>query len=120
MQAVQEFLKEYATRTNSHDFSILQPLISDNATYWFTDGSYSGIKEIEQAITRTFNKIENEVYSIKNVQWIINTDNIAVCRYEFEWKGIVEGEEKSGNGRGTNVIVANNGKWQILHEHLSH
>lgn len=119
MQTPQDFLKDYEAKTNSHDLALLRPLIADDAVYWFTDGSFTGINMIEDAIVTTFEKIQNETYSIQDVEWILIKDDVAVCRYRFEWQGIVDGEQRSGNGRGTNVMVKRDGKWLMLHEHLS-
>jgi len=119
MQTPQIFLKDYEIKTNSHDFTLLRPLIADDAVYWFTDGSFVGIAMIRDAITTTFNTIQHEVYSIKDVEWIVNEETTAVCRYRFEWSGIVDGKEKHGAGRGTNVMVKRDGVWRMLHEHLS-
>jgi len=119
MQTPQIFLKDYEIKTNSHDFTLLRPLIADDAVYWFTDGSFVGIAMIRDAITTTFNTIQHEVYSIKDVEWIVNEETTAVCRYRFEWSGIVDGNEKHGEGRGTNVMVKRDGAWRMLHEHLS-
>jgi hypothetical protein len=47
------------------------------------------------------------------------TADVAVCRYLFAWTGVVNGELRSGQGRGTNVIVRRDGKMKMLHEHLS-
>jgi hypothetical protein len=47
------------------------------------------------------------------------TFDVAVCRYLFAWTGVVNGELRSGRGRGTNVIVRRDGELKMLHEHLS-
>ncbi|WP_199549740.1 nuclear transport factor 2 family protein [Streptomyces sp. N35] len=47
------------------------------------------------------------------------TTEVAVCRYRFAWTGVIEGQQRSGQGRGTNVIVRRDGEWMMLHEHLS-
>jgi hypothetical protein len=44
---------------------------------------------------------------------------VAICRHRFAWTGTIDGRPRSGNGRGTNVLVNNHGTWQMLHEHLS-
>jgi ketosteroid isomerase-like protein len=36
------FMAEYERAANSHDVQQVVPLIADDATYWFTDGSYRG------------------------------------------------------------------------------
>ncbi|KAK1183485.1 nuclear transport factor 2 family protein [Streptomyces sp. NBS 14/10] len=35
------------------------------------------------------------------------------------WTGTIDGQPRSGSGRGTNVLVNSAGTWQMLHEHLS-
>lgn len=113
------FLKSYERANNSHVWDNVEPFIAPSATYWFTDGSYTGIKEIRTAIEATFAKIQDEVYEIQNVHWPLTTSTEAVCIYTFSWKGTVGGREASGSGRGTNVLKKINDSWQILHEHLS-
>ena len=118
-KALKYFLKEYEIKTNTHDFKKVKPLIASNATYWFSDGTFKGISAIEKAFTRTWQKIQNETYQIKNVEWLAISDKMAVCIYDFHWRGKVDGKWKKGRGRGTNVIVKRGKYLQMLHEHLS-
>ncbi|MDT5028795.1 MAG: hypothetical protein QOE61_5221 [Micromonosporaceae bacterium] len=113
------FMYRYEQATNRHDFDQLVPLIADDATYWFTEGSYRGVDAIRTAIEHTFATILDEVYEVQDLEWVAVTDDLAVCRYHFSWKGVVEGEPASGQGRGTNVVTKRNGAWRMLHEHLS-
>jgi uncharacterized protein (TIGR02246 family) len=113
------FIRAYERATNSHDIARLAPLIASDAVYWFTDGSHRGRDEVLAAISQTFATIRDEVYRISELEWIATDGNQAVCRYHFAWIGIVDGQPRSGSGRGTNVLVKNDGAWQMLHEHLS-
>jgi len=114
------FIKAYEIANNSHVWANVAPFVAPNATYWFTDGSFSGIAEIQSAVQHTFDKIQDEVYTISNVQWPVQSDLVAVCTYAFHWQGTVDGSRHSGSGRGTNVLSKNQaGAWQIVHEHLS-
>lgn len=113
------FMRQYEQATNRHDFNQLTPLIADDATYWFTDGSYHGIDAIKAAVERTFTTILDEVYKIDQLEWIAVAENLGVCRYHFRWTGVIHGTPASGNGRGTNLVVKRNGNWKMLHEHLS-
>ncbi|MHB8380628.1 MAG: YybH family protein [Acidimicrobiales bacterium] len=119
MESPGAFMQRYEVATNSHDVSELRPFIATNATYWFTDGSFAGISDIEAAIIRTFQTIQGEVYTLQNVEWIATSTDFAVCKYDFEWNGIVFGKRREGSGRGTSVIVKTDDQWQVLHEHLS-
>jgi ketosteroid isomerase-like protein len=114
-----DFLKAYEHANNSHVWKNVEPFIAPGATYWFTDGSYTGIEEIRTAIETTFNKIQGEVYEIENVHWPLMTAAEAVCTYTFSWRGVVDGQMTSGSGRGTNILRRIDDLWQIVHEHLS-
>jgi ketosteroid isomerase-like protein len=109
----------YEQATNSHDISRVMPLIAPEATYWFTDGSYVGLDAIRSAIESTFATIQNEVYEIRDLEWIALSDETAVCRYRFVWQGTLDGLPRHGAGLGTNVLVKRADEWLVLHEHLS-
>ena len=113
------FMTGYEQANNGHDIGRVASLIARDATYWFTDGSYRGVGEITAAIERTFSVIRDEVYEIRDLEWMVVTSGYAVCRYRFSWAGVIDGRPRSGRGRGTNVIVQRDGAWQMLHEHLS-
>jgi len=50
--------------------------------------------------------------------WTVATDDVATCRYEFRWKGLISGQEASGGDRGTTILRKVDGRWLITHEHL--
>ncbi|CCK32780.1 hypothetical protein BN159_8402 [Streptomyces davaonensis JCM 4913] len=100
----------------------IQPMvlfIAEDAVYWFSDGSHRGIEEIRSAIGKTFATILDEVYEVRELEWPVLTSDVAVCRCRFAWTGVVNGELRSGRGRGTNGIVRRDGELKMLHEHLS-
>jgi ketosteroid isomerase-like protein len=113
------FMRRYEQATNRHDVDQLAPLIADDATYWFTDGSYHGIDAIKAALERTFTTILDEIYTIDELEWVAIAEDFGVCRYHFHWTGVIDGVPASGHGRGTNLVVRQNGSWKMLHEHLS-
>lgn len=114
-----EFMRAYETANNEHDVGLVAPMIAHDASYWFTDGSYRGLAQVADAISRTFATIKDETYTISDLHWIVVTAEHAVCRYRFSWAGVIGGERRSGQGRGTSVISRRGGRWQITHEHLS-
>ena len=74
---------------------------------------------IKMAIERTFATIHDEVYEITDLEWVALGMEHAVCRYRFSWTGVIDGQPRSGRGRGTNVVIRRDGEWRMLHEHLS-
>ncbi len=115
----QDLLIEYEKRLSSQSFEKVKPLIHKDATFWFNDGSFSGIREIEQAFQKTFDLIKEEKYWLSSLKWISETSNSATCIYQYNWTGLIEGKQSSGNGRGTSVLKKVDGNWKIIHEHLS-
>lgn len=113
------FVAVYEQANNSHDVDRLVPMIAGDATYWFSDGSYRGLEEIRGALERTFALIQDEVYEISGLEWVVLAAEYAACRYRFSWTGVVDGQRRSGRGRGTNVMVKQGGAWKMQHEHLS-
>lgn len=116
---LESFVKDYEAATNSHDVDRVTAMIAADATYWFTDGSFHGIDAIRDALTSTFDLIQDETYEITDVEWISVSDESASYRYRFRWTGTIDGQLRSGRGRGTNVITKRQGSWKMLHEHLS-
>jgi len=119
MEELEAFLKQYEIATNSHKFDNVQPLLATDAVYWFSDGSFEGHAAIREAFEKTWAIVKHEVYKIVNVRWIAESNTEAVCIYEFQWKGEIDGIKKSGIGRGTNVMSKISDDWQMVHEHLS-
>lgn len=114
-----KFIQEYERLANKCDFNLLIPFIDEYAVYWFSNGTYEGIDAIRKAFEETWSNIQKEKYTITNVQWLLATDNEAVCIYDFHSDGIVKGKRQKYNGRGTNLFKKVDGKWKIIHEHLS-
>ena len=113
------FLMRYEQANNSHEIDRVMPLIAEDAVYWFSDGSYRGLDEITGAIARTFDAIRDEKYEISDLEWVVMAADHAVCRYRFFWTGVIDGQPRSGRGRGTNLVVKRDGAWKMQHEHLS-
>lgn len=115
----EDVLKQYESRINLHRFEQVAPLISDEAIFWFSDGSHTGLEEIREAFERNWRSVENEHYWLDDLEWIARGVNSASCVYRFNWKGVADGRQCSGSGRGTTVLRKEPGGWKIIHEHLS-
>lgn len=116
---LETFLEAYEKATNSRDFGEVDPLIADDAIFWFTNGVFNSKEEIRKAFQDTWQHIQDETHAIAGVQWIATTYWISACTYKFKSDGIVDGKRQVYEGRGTNVLRRLNGSWRIAHEHLS-
>jgi Tfp pilus assembly protein PilW len=114
-----KFLAEYEKATNTHVFSSVIDFIHPEAIYRFTDGDFVGIQAIQNAFEKNWNSIKNEKYRISNLKVITSDTCTATVTYTFEWSGLVDGVQKNGKGRGTNIVICNDNKLQFIHEHLS-
>lgn len=113
-------LRSYAAATDAHDLEATLGLVRNDAVYWFSDqSSHVGVSAIKAVLESNFSTISDETYEISSQRWIVESDAVAVCLYEFRWSGVIDGETVSGSGRGTSVLAAGDNGWQIVHEHLS-
>lgn len=55
----QAVLAAYAELINRHDFSLLVPLIAEDAVFWSSSGSFIGIDAIRGAFERTWKRLDN-------------------------------------------------------------
>ena len=119
IKSARDLLEKYKVEINKHDFNLLVPLLSEECTFWFSSGTYKGLEETRKAFEKTWGMIKSEVYSIKDVDWVAESDTATVCTYTFLWSGLVNGEKREGTGRGTSCFRKENEGWKIVHEHLS-
>jgi ketosteroid isomerase-like protein len=115
-----DFLREYETSGRTGGVERTLSLIDDDAVYWFSDGSaHVGRTEIERALRRNAELIQDETYGISEVVWLAESPDVAACTYRFDWSGTVRGAQASGSGRGTCVLSRRGASWVVVHEHLS-
>ncbi len=117
--SAKNILEKYKVEINKHNFDTLEPLISQECKFWFSSGTFVGLEQTRKAFEKTWGMIKDEVYTLSDVEWIGESDHAAVCVYTFHWKGLIEGQFREGNGRGTSCFRRENDGWKIVHEHLS-
>lgn len=115
-----EFLRRYEAATCAHDLEGTLDLIAEDAIFLFSDHtSHVGKSAVRKVLAANFEAIRDEAYRLENLHWIASSDDMAVCVYEYRWSGVIEGQPKSGRGRGTSVLRRENEAWLVAHEHLS-
>lgn len=98
MNELDHFLKQYEAAANSCNFDNVEPLIADNAVFWFTNGTYRGKAEIRKAFEDTWAHITDETYSITDVEWGGVSADLAVCTYSFTSDGRINGKRQVDQG----------------------
>lgn len=118
--SARDVLQAYTDRINRQDFDLLTDLIAPDATFWFSNGTHSGIAAIRAAFEATWQAMgPTERYWLDQLEWIAEGDSAAACIYRFNWEITVDGRRDSGSGRGTTVLKRVGERWWIAHEHLS-
>jgi ketosteroid isomerase-like protein len=118
MKKPQDFITAYETALATQYWENVAPLVHENCVATFSEGTYKGKAEVEAAYRKTFALIKDETYKISEIHWVQTTESHAIMTYIFNWSGVISGEPASGSGRGTSVLVHEQGKWQLICEHL--
>ena len=114
-----DVVKSYELHLNRRDFDALADLIAPDAVFWFSDGSHRGISAIRAAFEATWRALPEETYWLDELEWLAGGDLAAACIYRFNWRAMRNGQPITGTGRGTTVLSFSDGRWRIVHEHLS-
>lgn len=115
----EQFIKDYEAALASQRWDNVAPLMHSNACVTFSNGTvHKGIHAIQDAYQRNFSLIKEEEYQITDVHWVSKNKAMAVYLFIFSWKGIINGQQASGSGRGTAVIIFEDGRWKLMAEHL--
>ena len=115
----EDFIRAYAQALGSQSWNEVDPLIHDDACVTFSNGTvHKGKADVKSAFERNFSLIKDEKYSITNVHWVIKGTEMAVYLFDYQWSGIIGGKAANGSGRGSSVLINENGRWKLLIEHL--
>lgn len=112
-------LENYIEATNTHRFDNVEQLLHPDAVYWFSDKTCTSINEIRAYFENAWHTIQDEIYNAQDIQWLVVEENTATCIYQYTYTGYFKGSPVSGKGRATNVFKKDDGKWKLIHEHLS-
>ncbi|GAA4272974.1 nuclear transport factor 2 family protein [Aquimarina gracilis] len=115
----EEFIKAYENALATQNWKNIEPLVSENVSVTFSDGTiHIGKENVQKAFEGNFNIIKNEKYVIENIKWLVKDKKYAVYLFEFNWTGIIDEKPVSGNGIGTSVLIKEDARWKLLTEHL--
>ena len=97
-------------------------MIHERAYFRFNDGDFIGRDAVRAAFEKTWKSgpgIRRERFYLTDVT-VLSTDRAsATVTYTYNWEGVMEEKPFRIQGRGTRVIVREDGRLQIIHEHLS-
>ena len=115
----EDFIQAYEGALATQEWNQVEPLVHREACVTFSNGAvHKGKGDVQRAFEKNFSLIEDETYSITNVHWVYKGNETAVYLFDFHWSGIIDEKPASGGGRGTAILVKENGRWLLLTEHL--
>lgn len=114
-----EFVSAYEDALASQKWDRVAPLVHEDVCVTFSNGAvHMGKNAVRRAYEANFSAIEDEEFRIFNVHWVRRGEEISVYLFEFAWRGLIDGRDAEGAGRGTSVLVRQGVGWQLLAEHL--
>lgn len=115
----EEFVRAYEKALGTQNWTTVEPLVHEDASVTFSNGLvHKGKIEVRKAFEKNFSLIKDESYFITNIHWVMKNADTAVYLFDFNWSGMINDKPASGAGRGTSVLIKENGNWQLLVEHL--
>lgn len=120
--SVVQFLNRFEELAEKEDFDLIQSMVHDNAFFRFNDGDFVGKQAVRGAFEKTWRgsaNIKKERFYLTNIEVLTVDAKSATATYTYNWEGSMDGKAFRIQGRGTRVLVVENGGLQIIHEHLS-
>jgi len=97
-------------------------MIHERAFFRFNDGDFKGRAAVREAFEKTWRGsagLKKERFYLSDIV-VLSTDQAsATATYTYNWEGTMDGRPFRVQGRGTRVLVREQGRLQIIHEHLS-
>ena len=120
--SVVQFLNRFEELAEKEDFDLIQNMVHDNAFFRFNDGDFVGKQAVRGAFEKTWKgsaNVKKERFYLTDIQVLTVDGKSATATYTYNWEGSMDGRSFRVQGRGTRVLVLENGQLQIIHEHLS-
>ena len=120
--AVVQFLNRFEELAERENFDLIQNMVHDNAYFRFNDGDFVGKQAVRGAFEKTWTgstNVKKERFYLTDIQVLTVDGKSATATYTYNWEGSMDGRSFRIQGRGTRVLVVENGHLQIIHEHLS-
>ena len=121
-QAVVDFLHQFEAIAEKEDFGLIQDMIAERANFRFNDGDFIGRPAIQAVFEKTWRgdpTVKKSRFYLTDIVVLTTDETTATATYTYNWEGSQEGRRFAVRGRGTRVLVQENGHFRIIHEHLS-
>ena len=121
-QAVIAFLVDFERLAEQEDFALIRGMIDERAYFRFNDGDFIGLAAIERVFEKTWRgdpTIRKASFHLSDIVVLTTDERSATATYTYNWAGSQGDRHFVVRGRGTRVLVCEDGRFRIVHEHLS-
>lgn len=116
------FLHNFEATAQQHDFDLLLPMIHERAFFRFNEGDFIGQAAIRTVFEKTWlgspGVVQDRFY-LSDIVVLAADAASAAATYSWHWEGRQGEQLFKIQGRGTRVLVVEQCRLQIIHEHLS-
>ena len=119
---VVEFLHRFEAIAEKEDFALIADMIHERAHFRFNDGDFIGRQAIQAAFEKTWRgdpSVKKARFYLSDIVVLTTDHATATATYAYHWEGSQGGREFRLQGRGTRVLLMEQGRLRIIHEHLS-
>jgi ketosteroid isomerase-like protein len=121
-EAVVAFLEDFEQLAEREDFGLIREMIDEHAFFRFNDGDFVGRPAIQAAFERTWRgdpTVKKARFYLSDITVLTVDARTATATYTYNWEGSQGDRAFAVSGRGTRVLVRDDGAFRIVHEHLS-
>lgn len=121
-ESVVQFLDHFEDVAMKEDFDLLREMIDERAYFRFNDGDFIGRPAIQAVFEKTWRgdpTVKKARFYLSDIVVLTTDQTSATATYTYNWEGSQGDREFKIQGRGTRVLVHEDGKFRIIHEHLS-
>lgn len=122
VDAVVKFMNDFDRLGDRKDFGLWSDMIHEKVTYRLNDGDFVGKTAVKGIIERTwatYRSVENARFYITDIQ-VIHTDTTsASASFVYHWEWTQDGRAQKAQGRGTRILLLDQGRLQVIYMHLS-
>lgn len=120
--AVIQFLHHFEAVAMKEDFDLLHDMVDEHAYFRFGDGDFVGRDAVRVAFETTWHgdpTLKKARFWLSDIVVLTLDHASASATYTWHWEGSQGDSRFTIQGRGTRVLAYEDGRFRIVHEHLS-
>jgi hypothetical protein len=121
-ESVTQFLNLFEELAMQEDFRLIAGMIDERAYFRFNDGDFVGRQSIQAAFEKTWRgdpTVKKARFYLSDIVVLTVDSASATATYTYNWEGSQGDRSFKIQGRGTRVLVHEESRFRIVHEHLS-